>query len=87
MRMVMILYGRRTKITTLTNEERTCPVCKSKENIVSTEKYNRWQKIWYMEMRCAECGSRWHSAFYKKVGDGLFGKIGKAIASICISKK
>ena len=74
-------------MTTLTDEERTCPVCKSKENIVATEKYNRWQKVWYMEMRCAECGSRWHSAFYEREGDGLFEKINKAITRIFTSKK
>lgn len=66
-------------MTTLTDEERTCPVCKSLENIIATEKYNRWQKVWYLELKCAKCGSRWHSSFYNENKESLFNKLFKAI--------
>lgn len=52
-------------MTTMTDEERSCPVCKSIEDIVAIERYNRWQKVYYMDLKCTKCGSRWHSRFYR----------------------
>ena len=63
----------------ITNEDRICPFCKNREHIVGVESYSlnrNLKKLYYMDMFCAKCGSRWTSDFYVKPEPvGWFGKL------------